>query len=61
MESKNLCGRMHSGKQEVVSSNPAWAIISFFLKNDFFQEVLWLSAKSSEVQIVENEYLWLKL
>ena len=44
-----------------MSSNPAWAIILFFSKNDFFQEVLWLSAKFSEVQILENENLWLKL
>ena len=53
--------RLLSGKQEVVSSIPAWGIILFFSKNDFFQEVLWLSAKFSEVQNLENENLWLKL
>ena len=41
-------------------SNPAWGIIIIFL-NDFFQEDLWISVKSSEVQILENENLWLKL
>ena len=53
--------RLHSGNHEVVGSSPAWGIILFFSKNDFFQEVLWLSAKSSEVQILENEKIWLKL
>ena len=53
--------RLHPSTHEVEGSNPALGIILFFSKNDFFQEVLWLPAKSSKVQILENENLWLKI
>ena len=36
-------------------------VFEFFSKIYFFQEVLWLSVKSSKVQIFLNENLWLKL
>ena len=48
---------LSSSKQEVGAQIQPKALFYF----DFFQEILWLSAKSCEGQILEDENLWLKL